>query len=114
MISQPRATDWILWINASLILGLLALGGCSKDETAQTYSEALDHLQKDRFDKAIAGFDKVLQSNSRHAKGLYYLGLAYDKRGQLFKAFAKYTAARRSECHDSSTTTHSWLPTRSD
>ena len=53
MISQRRTTRYTSWGSVSLILGLLVLGGCAKDEAgsakdeaAQRFSAALKHLKK--------------------------------------------------------------------
>jgi tetratricopeptide (TPR) repeat protein len=57
--------------------------------------EGQDALKNKDYDRAIACFTKVLQTNARHARTLSLRGLAYVEKGLYDKAIADCTAAIR-------------------
>ena len=106
MIAYRRATTGTPCFGLPWLLVVFVLGSCGKDKSvatkvppssAETDSEALGqalaHLQNKELDVGIADFDNVIQLNPKNARAFYYRGVAWERKGELSKAIADYTAA---------------------
>jgi len=67
--------------------------GYAQTAEEETLKKGVDLIRHDKFDEAIAEFDKVIAANPKSASGYYNLGFAYDKKGDLEKAISNFSKA---------------------
>ena len=85
------------WAVIAAILIGMALSSSIGAGYGQTEDEALKKgtslVRHDKFDEAIAEFNKVIAADPKSASAYYNLGFAYDKKGDLAKAILNFTKA---------------------
>ena len=90
MFKLRCAAQAVIFMTMMLALGLCSAYGQSEDESLRKGASLIHH---DKYDEAIAEFNKVIAANPKSASAYYNLGFAYDKKGDLAKAIANFTKA---------------------
>ena len=65
----------------------LCLAGCN-DEAEEHSNRGISLWKKDKYEEAIAEFNKAIEINPKHAKSYYYRSNAYYDDGQYNRAWS--------------------------
>lgn len=74
-----------------LLMVLLCLCGCSDKQLEQSYTEGMQELEKEEYDKAIAAFETVIQGNYRLPETYRAYGIAWLEKGSYPEAIAAFS-----------------------
>ena len=83
----------IIGVLAVIILSLTVCNGCAQPAEEEDMKKGADLIRHDKFDEAIAEFNKVIAANPKSAAAYYNLGFAYDKKDDLSKAISYFSKA---------------------
>ena len=70
-------------------------GRCNESDTRQLFYQGNIYYSKEKFEQAIANYEKALESGFESGPLYYNLGNAYFKQGSLGKAILNYLRGRR-------------------
>ena len=87
---KGAATIGVLTI---MILSLTVCNGYAQPAEEEGMKKGADLIRHDKFDEAIAEFNKVIAADPKSAAAYYNLGFAYDKKGDLPKAISYFSKA---------------------
>ena len=85
---------------AFLIACVLIMGWFIQPVAAQSFKEANQFYKENKYDQAIAAYEKISQAGFESANLYYNLGNSYCKKGQIGRALLNYERAKIFMPHD--------------